>query len=475
MRRLLPYLCGAALLAGCGEPEPSRSVVLIVSDTLRADALECYGGGAHTPNICGLAARGARFTRSYSNAPWTLPSVVSMMSGNYASQYARPLRDGRELLSFHIPDPEVLLAEALTAHGYDAFATFENPIASRSNVRQGLGNSPPDGTLAAELPASLGFDDSIVRYRKLVPTLRYLAGPHHNRFFVLYWFRDPHAAYSPPTKFRADLEAEASTLPRPIDFYAALGHGEDPETGGRKLRDVVPDLSAAEISFLHRLYLKEVESVDERVGYLLAALAAGGHDRDTVVAFTADHGEGFGEHGSYLHGETFHDELLHVPLILAGPGIPADRVIDEPVSHIDLMPTLADLTGVPCLTEPRGRSLVRLMRDGKDPELADRPHYVVNPLRAAAADALIQGRYKLITSEADRALELYDLLADPGERTNLAGSEPNVAKRLLLAARRIREENQRRRNAATPEEDLRAMQAADEETLRQLKALGYVE
>lgn len=468
-------MCGAALLAACGRPPPTSSVLLIVSDTLRADALHCYGGGAQTPNLCALAARGARFTRSYANAPWTLPSVVSMMTGNYASQYSRPLADGRELLRFRVPDEEPLLAEALAAHGYHTFASFENSIATRSNVRQGLADGPPAGTLAAELDPGLGFDAVVGRNRRLLPTLRYLLGPHNNAFFALYWFRDPHAAYAPPAKYMPALEAQAKELPRPVDFYLGLGHGDNPATGERKLRDVAPTLSAAELAFVRRLYLKEVESVDERIGYLLKALAAGGRDKDTVVAVTSDHGEGFGEHGEFLHGEIFYDEVVRVPLILAGPGIPAGRVIDEPVSHVDLMPTLADLLGVRCLEAPQGRSLVRLLRDGRDPGFADRPHYLVNPLRGAGTDALVMGRYKLITREADRALELYDLVADPGETRDLAASEPATASRLLLAARRIRERNQRRRAALTPEENQRAMQAADEETLRQLKALGYVE
>ena len=455
-------------------PSGQPNLLLIVSDALRADALSCYGGRAATPHICSLADRGALFERAYSNAPWTLPSVVSMMSGNPSSQYALPVGTKKQALAFRIPDQEVLLAEALGERGYDRASMLENPLAGDSNTRQGFSAKPPAARLAPGVDPRLGFDVSIRRNRKLELELRYLLGSPQRPFFMLHWFNDPHAWYSPPPKHMEALRADAAKLPRPLDYYLHLGHPHHPKKGELNLRRVLPELSAAELQFLRRLYLAEVESVDERVGYLLKALELSGRLDSTLVVLTADHGEGFGEHGSYLHGETFYGELLHVPLLIAGPGVTPGLRIDTPVSHVDLMPTLADLLDVECLESPVGSSLAPLLRGETPAQLVERDHYVVSPLRDADTDALIQGRYKLIAARADRDLELYDLIADPGETHNLATKRADVATAMLRRIRQWRKRNEERRQetlariGTTP-------RAEDQETLEQLKALGYIE
>jgi arylsulfatase A-like enzyme len=469
----------AALLAGgwasgCrGEPPRPRGLLLVVVDTLRADALACYGGEASTPALCGLAARGTLFERAYSNAPWTPPSVVSLLSGNYSSQYAVPARSRDGRFVFHVPERETLLAEALAERGFDVMGSFENSLAGRGNIAQGLASRPPAGAVPATLDPRLGFDGSIQRHQRLAPFLGYLLGPRRLGFFMLYWFRDPHAPSRPRPTRLAEFERQAAALPRPLAFYLGLGHIDNPERGERKLRDVLSDLAPEELAFLRRLYLAEVESVDERVGYFLRALELSGRAADTVVAVTADHGEGFGEHGLYLHGNSYYDELMRVPLIVAGPGVVPGRRVADPVSHVDLMPTLADLFGVECLESPRGRSLARLLRGEPAPDLAERVHYLVSPLRESESDALVRGRFKLIAADQDRALELYDLLADPAERANLAAALPELARELLRQLRRLRAEERGRWEANVPA--LERAAAGEQETLRQLKALGYID
>lgn len=455
-------------------PRP-RNVLVVVSDTLRADALECYDrGGARTPNLCALADRGTLFLRAYSNAPWTPPSAAAMLSGNPSSHYALPPRSEEQPFRFRIPDGETLLAEALSERGYDCISIVENPLATRSNNLQGYTGRPPAEGLAAEVDPRLGFDASTRRYRRLLPSLRYLLGSSRRPFLLLQWINDPHAAYSPPARYLEPFEAAARELPHPLSFYVRLGHSNNPKRGERKLRDVLPDLSPEERRFLHRLYLGEVESVDERIGYLLRALELSGRDAETLVLVTSDHGEGFGEHGSFLHGETFFDELLRVPLIVAGPGVRAGQRVETPVSLLDLMPTLADLLGIDGLEPPTGRSLAPLLRGEAPDELVDRDLYAVSPLRSAGTDALIRGNYKLIASENDSALELYDVVADPGERRNLAAEKPEIVRAMLRRTRQIRRHDEERRRAT-----LRALgevpAAEDEETLRQMKALGYLE
>ncbi len=471
-----------ALALACGASRETRpagadrrpsNVLLVVSDTLRADAIDCQGAGrARTPNLCALAERGTLFSRAYSSAPWTLPSSTSMLSGNPSSQYALG-GSSEDPIRFRIPDRERLLAEALAERGYDRISLVENPVATRTHGLQGFANRPPAESLAPEVDPRLGFDRSIGRNRKLLPALRYLTGPRRRPFALLVWINDPHASYSPPQKYLEPFAEAARGLPRPLSFYVRLGHTDRPDRGEHKLRDVLPDLSPLERQFLHRLYLGEVESVDERIGYLLRALELSERAANTVVVVTSDHGEAFGEHGGFLHGETFYDELLHVPLIFAGPGVRAGQRVRAPVSLLDLMPTLADLLAVEALEDPAGRSLAPLLRGETPADLLRRDLYAVSPLRSEGADALTRGDYKLIAAEGDRALELYDLVADPGERRNLAGEKPEVVAAMLRSVRLIRQRNEERRQATLREVGA-ARSAEDEATLEELKALGYL-
>lgn len=462
-------------LTACSRAPERPNVLWIVSDTLRADALSCTGGASLTPNLCALAERGVLFERAYAGSPWTLPSVASMMTGNSAGQYARPDPASPELLRFRVPDEEVLLVETLQASGYRTLLSVENEVAVRSNALQGFGAWPGAAKSPARPESEWGLDLAVHRHRKLLPVLRFLRAPQPEPFFLLYWFRDPHAPYNPPAHFQARLEAEVATLPRPLDFYTSLGHANNPDQGEMKLRDALPMLSAAELRFIRRLYHLEVESIDERVGALLRALEKSGRLEKTIVVFTADHGESFGERGTYLHGEGYHDEVVRVPLIVAGPGAAPGQRVRQPVSQLDLMPTLARLLRLDSLATMQGRSLESLLA-GR----ADRPEklpalYIVNPIREPETDAVVEGRYKLIVDRPDNRLELYDLESDPGERHNLAAAEKGVVTRLELAARRFRDHNDRRRLALAGPAGAPGLTAADLETQRRLKALGYLE
>lgn len=461
-------------LGACGSGEPI-SVLLIVSDTFRADAFDCDAAPRATPNLCKLASQSTRFTRAYTNAPWTLPSSAAMMGGNSAAIYVRERADDPSALRFRIPASEVLLAEALAERGYETRNTVENTIASHSKGLAGLRQWKLPAEGPREPDPRIGFDGTIHRHVRMIPALVDLTQPRQTPFFGLYWFRDPHAPYRPPEKHFARLPD--LSLPRPASFYLGLGHGSFPDREERKLRNVLPDLSAAELTYLRTLYRTEVASIDERVGNLLDALELSGRRQNTVVVFTSDHGEGFGEHGYFLHGETFFDEVTRVPLLISGPGVRAGAKVDAPVSLVDLMPTLADLLDVECLDRPQGRSLVPLLEGKRSPELESRAHYIVNPIREPGADAVVWDRYKLITKNNDASLELYDLLADPDERVDLATREPAILGKLLRFARGMREENQRRLQEQLAAEAGRdgALASEDEKTQRDLKAIGYVD
>lgn len=128
---------------------------------------------------------------------------------------------------------------------------------------------------------------------------------------------------------------------------------------------------------------------------LLLRAREGGLRDDTLIVFTSDYGEGFGEHGLYLHAKPFCSELVHVPLTIAGPGITSGKRVMEPVFHVDLMPKLRELLGVDYLRgEVRGRSFRSLPTSEGAP--APREQYTVDA-RPEAGDALIEGPYELIS------------------------------------------------------------------------------
>lgn len=457
-RLLLATLCALGLVQ-C-RPGPSGSnLLLIVTDTLRADALACYGGSARTPHICGLAERGVLFEVAYANAPWTPPSAVSIFTGNYPTAYAN-LSSGKTYVpSFWVSDEEFLLGEALRERGYDVGFGSISPLVTNANVLQGFEvlSQPPDPVD----PALSG----------VAKTGEYLRNHDGTPFFLLEWFMDPHAPYEAEGVLEA-LDVDPGQLSQPLRFYSTLGHQVEP-----RMREHAPEMSEYEIDVLRRLYFAEVERIDEKVGNLLRALDDAGLRKSTYVVFTADHGEGFGEHGTFLHGVSFHDELTRVPWIMAGPEIAPGTRVSRPVSLVDLMPTLSDLLAADCLNEPQGRSLRPLLggEAGAATGESDHVHYLASADKLIRGiDAVVDENYKLIAMLNGR-VALFDRSDDPGELRDVADQRTEVVSRMRAELGRIRGEKdeRRRRNFAhrTEEDKLEV----HERTLQGLRALGYVE
>jgi arylsulfatase A-like enzyme len=471
------------------------NLLVLVSDALRADALSCYGGPAHTPNLCALARRGVLFEHAFAAAPWTLPSSVAIGTGRSPARYATAPVEGRRSRLYRVPDSDLLLGELLSERGYDAERFIENPVALRGHAFQGFaprGSRGPAGEGAArtlaEAGSRIGFEDRGPRYERLAWLLDRLLrpstpgpGPGRTRecpFALLHWINDPHAEYRPPAAFLP--AGEGRGLPRPLAFYTGLGHRRKPSKNLHKLRRWVPELSREELRFVHRLYLGEVESVDERVGYVLDALEASGLAGSTVVVFTADHGEAFGEHGDYLHGASLYDELVHVPLILAGPGVARGRRVETPVSQVDLVPTLVDLLGLPgedrkLLGPFTGTSLAGLVADVPR-RLPRRALYVASPERLDE-EAVVEGRYKLIVDggPGGGSVRLFDYVADPAESRSVAADRPDVRASLLRTLLARRRAARRAREAVLDGRDPEKARAERETTEKTLRAVGYLD
>jgi arylsulfatase A-like enzyme len=174
-------------------------------------------------------------------------------------------------------------------------------------------------------------------------------------------------------------------------------------------------------------YDGEVRFVDRHLGALLDVVRETGLEKNTAVVVFSDHGEAFGEHRHYFHGQGLHEEQLRVPMVVAAPGL-APRAPADPVALIDLAPTLCDLLGVTPPAVFRGRSLLPLLR-GRP--LPGRPVYaelLPAPSWPHTARALIDGDRKIIDRVSDGLVEVYDLASDPTERRNLAAARREAAR-----------------------------------------------
>lgn len=460
---LLVLTCAAAL--GCSR-EPSSNVLLVVADTLRADGLACTGGNARTPNLCRLAEQGTLFERAYSAAPWTAPSAVALFTGFHPSGFGdRPPAERQ--ITYTVGDAERTLAEALREQGYAARFDLDNGLAYYSNALQGmemLDNDAPEA-LAAVPPGFAGEPRAV----RMGASIAYLASAPEP-FYALRWMLDPHAPYEPPVAQLAALAARADALPRPIEFYAGLGH----QNAAHRLRKVAPSLSDAERRLLRTLYDEEVAFVDERIGWLFEQLDRRGLWERTLVVFTSDHGEEFGEHGLWLHGKSLHEELLRVPLLIAGPGVPAGRRVETPVSLTDLLPTLCEWLSADCGAETQGTSFAALLA-GRPDTATDRVVYAGAPNDPSRGlDALIDGGWKLV-GRADGSAALFDLTSEAGEGRDVAAQHPERVAQLLARLEAIRVRNEALREQRLAARSGRELDKVREETQRGLEALGYVE
>ncbi len=324
-------------------------IVLVVIDTLRADALGVYGSAhATSPALDAWAKRGAVFERAFSTSPWTLPSVGSLLTGRFPSGHGSgrgklALADGRSRRVFIALDGSVpRLASIVSQHGYATAAFVTNTF-----LRPGFGVADGFDT----------YDHMRNRYvderRADVMIDRALGWIDQRRqgepWLLLVHLLDPHQPYDPPP-----AEAGRFTAGYQGSLHAPIG----PDSGlVRKVKRGEIELDAADQAFLRGVYDEEVAFVAAQIARLLDGLAARKVLERGLVIVTADHGEEFLDHGALEHGHTLYQELLHVPLLVWGPHVRAGRH-PEPVSQVDVLPTVLDALGIAPPRESRRRLAV---------------------------------------------------------------------------------------------------------------------
>ncbi|MEK0084154.1 choline-sulfatase [Benzoatithermus flavus] len=418
-------------------------IVMIMADQLTALALRAYGHPiVRSPHIDRLAAEGVVFENAYCNFPLCAPSRAALMSGRLATRigafdnaaefaasiptFAHGLRalGYRTCLSgkMHFVGPDQLhgFEERLTTDIYPAdFGWTPHWDAPEERIDWWYHNMMSVKQAGiAEATNQLDFDDEVGFQAERWLSERAREGEGRRPFFLCVSFTHPHDPYAIREEYWNRYRESEIDLPRvpPLPWETMDPHS-------RRLTQV-SDMGAVTITEedvrrARHAYYGEISYVDDHVGRLMAALRRFGLARDTIVLFTADHGEMLGERGLWYKMHFF-EWALRVPLIVTAPGRFAPSRVASPVSLVDVMPTLLDLGGGtpdPVLAGD-GASLVPWL-EGRP--VADRPVLAEYTAEGALAPILMvrDGKLKLIWSEADPPL-LFDLARDPHELTNLA-------------------------------------------------------
>jgi arylsulfatase A-like enzyme/Tfp pilus assembly protein PilF len=408
-------------------PLRDANVILITIDTLRADYLSCYGKKAvSTPNIDALAARGVRFSQAIAQIPLTTPSHASILTGTYSQVHKI-----RDIGGFVLDNKVPTLATVASQAGFETAAIVGAAVLDRhfglSNGFKSYFDDMKEEKAIGRLPGVVAEIRAEIVTRHAIEWLEKqrqsgIGGAPAKNFLVWVHYYDPHSPYDPPGSYRS-----------------------------RYAKD---------------LYGGEVAYTDEHVGHLLKWLENHQLLDRTLVVLMSDHGESLGEHGEYTHGVFLYDSTIHIPLIVAGPGVPSSQVLTQQVRSIDVMPTIADYLGISAGSQVQGVSLMPAILDGKGVRtnysymetLYPKSHLGWSELRGIRTD-----EWKLVVAPKS---ELYQMARDRSESFNVIHQYPADSERLEKKVWEI---------AGAPETlGKLEQQPLDEQTRQELQSLGYV-
>jgi arylsulfatase A-like enzyme len=368
----------------------------------------CYGYNKNTtPRLDRLSDEGIRFERAIAPSPWTLPSIGSIFTGQFPSRHQTGIRvnsrDQKRLVLGIMREDAPTMARMFRDHGYRTVGYFNNPF-----LDPAMGLARGFDTYHY-YPSNAFF---IRRAKTIVDNaIEWIERHGQEPFFMVLHFQDPHIAYDPlpeyKTKFVSGYSGQLKSPFKPeklAEFRARSG-----------------ELDEADKRFIMELYDAEVAAVDAELERFMAWIDDKGLFKSSLIVVTSDHGEEFWEHGSFEHGHSLFNEVIQVPLIIKLPGllgaVTKGRTVEEHVSLMDLLPTLADIMGWETPQNIDGISLYLGWGIITFPE-----HKILSEnLMYGLSDkvCLCVTNYKIIINQNPRQVYVYDLQNDAKEKENL--------------------------------------------------------
>ena len=409
---LLPIISAAVLcLAGCAR-DSRPSLLLITIDTLRADHLPVYGyPRATAPRIGELAAHGVVFEDVLAPAPETAPACASLLTGRWPADLG--VRGNSQALGL---GPRTL-AEILGAAGYDT-AGF---VSGYPLVRRMSGLDRGFAYFDDEMPDPRARTPNVQRSapKTTDALLAWLSRRRSSRpLFLWVHYYDVHGDYAPGPPYDTLFGKGGEGPILPLESIPAYQrHGTENDASAYIAR-----------------YDGEIRRVDDQVGRLLDDLQETGLLARTLVVVTADHGESLTENGYYFdHGNELYLPSLHIPLILSGPGVPADgRRIAGPAQTPDILPTILAILGRPPSPDVAGQSLAGALAGSALPAKEAFAEARFAPYKALTRTADVgpklsarDDRFTVLLRLAIPRIEIYDRRTDPGESRDLASAPPS--------------------------------------------------
>jgi choline-sulfatase len=382
--------------------DQAKSVIVLLIDTMRADHLHAYNKTTRvsTPNLDAFAAEGTVFEAAQAPENWTKPSVASVLTGLY------PMSHGTKQSESRLSDKALMVSEVFQQAGF-ATGTFlaNGYVSDKFGFKQGWDQYTNYIRENKSTSAENVFRDAG----------NWVEAHKDKRFFLYIQTIDPHVPYDPPAEFLKMYDAEAYTGSiRPRSTPDML----------EKAKTVPPKLvfNDRDRQYLEALYDGEVSYHDRYLGVFIERLKKLGLYDKVMFVVTADHGEEFYDHGSYGHGHSVYQELLHVPFIARFPGVVPARRISDTVSTVDVSPTVLASAGVaiPEVMEGKNRMphMLGALPTGPAVAFSD----FLDDRRVIRA-----GRWKLILRGLNATL--FDLKTDPHEQTELDPKTHPIAMR----------------------------------------------
>lgn len=463
----LIFLAGAGLLfAGYRINQQTRkpNVVFLVLDTLRYDRLHGQRNGQPImPFLSQYAKGGADFAHAISPCSWTRPTMASLFTATYPETHQVRFsleKDAAKNQSDMLSPGFDTLPEALRDAGFDNWGLQTN---MNVQAELGFGQGFPEGQydFTGYQPAEKLTDKALFNLPKMKPP-----------FFLFMQYLDPHGPYTPLDEYAQIF----GPPPVPTEQDARFVNGAPAQWTeyvydnvnawiGKQEAMQFPPLSEAGMELIRYRYDAECRYLDDQLARLVRTIE--GQFPHTVFVIVSDHGEAFWERGTVGHGQHLYEELIHVPFILRGPGVPQGEV-KEPVGTIGILPTLARMLGLPENTRQwQAKDVFEQARTGARVYSWTKGSHANDLVNV---EAVLEGKMKLLDHQGvkRKGTERYDLATDPGETKNLYPGDVAEDTRWLAALDRHREDNAEAAKSVT-----KASFTLSEEYKRQLHELGY--